>query len=64
MQISVLKYSLENNLRDLINNCGLPMCVIECVIKDVYNEVHMLAKEELEIDLTNIGAGKEDGERG
>lgn len=47
---SLLKEDLERNLIDLCNNCGLPLFVVESILKDFTQEVHNASKKQLEED--------------
>lgn len=48
--ISVARNEFINNLTDLINNSMLPPFVIEDVLKDTYNKILLVAKQQLEED--------------
>lgn len=47
---SLLKEDLVNGLVDLCNNCGLPLFVVESVLKDLIQEVNTAAQRQLEKD--------------
>ena len=47
---SLLKEDLVNGLVDLCNNCALPLFVVESVLKDLMQEVHTAAQQQLEKD--------------
>lgn len=50
---SLLKEDLISGLIDLCNNCGLPLFVVESILKDLLHDVHEASKKQLEIDRTN-----------
>lgn len=49
--ITVIEYEFENNLIDLINGSGLPMFIVESVLKDIILSVKSKADEQLRKDL-------------
>lgn len=49
--ISVAKYAFENDLADLINSSGLPMFVVEYVLKDMIVAVKNNADKQLKADI-------------
>lgn len=48
--MSVARAEFINSLTDLINNSMLPPFVIEPILKDMYNDIHMVAQRQYEID--------------
>ena len=48
--MSVARAEFISSLTALINTCMLPPFVIEAVLKDMYNDVHSMSKQQLEID--------------
>ena len=50
---SLLKEDLVNGLVNLCNNCGLPLFVVESILKDLIQEVHTAAQQQLEKDRAN-----------
>lgn len=50
---SLLKEDFVSALIDLCNNCGLPLFVIESILKDLIREVSEASKKQLEIDREN-----------
>lgn len=48
--MSVARAEFINSLMNLINNSELPLFVTESVLKDVYNEVRVVAQKQYEID--------------
>lgn len=49
--MSVSRQEFIDNITALIRDCMLPPFVIESVLKDVYNEIHILSQKQYEIDL-------------
>lgn len=49
--VTLLKEDFSRNLIELCNNSGLPLFVIEYILRDVYMEVKELAKRQYETDL-------------
>lgn len=50
--MTILKEEFIYNLTKLCNNSGLPLFVMEYILKDLYFEVKSLAKAQYESDLT------------
>lgn len=50
---SLLKEDFVSSLIDLCNNCGLPLFIIESILKDLIREVSEASKKQLEIDREN-----------
>ena len=50
--VTLLKEDFLRSLINLCNNSGLPLFVVEYILKDVYLEVKTLAKKQYEADLT------------
>lgn len=48
--MSVARAEFISSLTDLINNSMLPPFVIEPVLKDMYNDIHMVAQKQFEAD--------------
>lgn len=48
--MSVARADFISSLTDLINNCMLPTFVIEPILKDMYNDIHLLSQKQLEKD--------------
>lgn len=48
--ISIILDDLKNNIANQINQSGLQPCLVEPVLKDLYEEVRMLAVRQLEQD--------------
>lgn len=48
--ISIILDDLKNNIANQINQSGLQPCLVEPVLKDLYEEVRMLAARQLEQD--------------
>ena len=51
--MSLLKEDFVSSLIDLCNNCGLPLFVVESILRDLLQEVREASKRQLEIDRTN-----------
>ena len=49
--MSVARAEFINSLTDLINNSMLPPFVIEPILKDMYNDIHMVAQRQYEADV-------------
>ena len=49
--MTVAKQEFINNITENINNCGLPMFVIEFILKDLLNAVSALANSQYENDM-------------
>ena len=48
--MSVARAEFINSLTDLINNSMLPPFIIEPILKDMYNDIHMVAQRQYEAD--------------
>lgn len=48
---TLLKEDFLTNLVDLCNNSGLPLFIVEYILRDVYAEVKALAQKQYEADL-------------
>lgn len=48
--MSVARHEFIKNLTELINTCMLPPFVIEDILKDTYNKICILSKQQLEND--------------
>lgn len=49
--MSVARAEFINSLTDLINNSMLPPFIIEPILKDTYNDIHMVAQRQYEADV-------------
>ena len=49
--LSVARAEFINSLTDLINNSMLPPFVIEPILKDMYNDIHMVSQRQYEDDV-------------
>ena len=49
--MSVARAEFINSLTDLINNSMLPPFIIEPILKDMYNDIHMVAQRQYEADV-------------
>lgn len=48
---SVARVEFLDSLTDLINNSMLPPIIIEPILKDMYNDIHMVVQKQYELDL-------------
>lgn len=49
--MSVARAEFITSVTDLINNSMLPPFVIEPILKDMYNDIHVVAQKQYEADL-------------
>lgn len=49
--MSVARGEFINSLTDLINNSMLPPFIIEPILKDMYNDIHMVSQRQYEADV-------------
>lgn len=49
----------KNKLAQDINSSGLPMVVVEMILKDLYQQSQQLAKQELELDKKQLEKEKQ-----
>lgn len=49
--ISVARYEFVQQITSMINGSGLPLCIIESVMKDIYADVRTVAQRQLESDM-------------
>lgn len=48
--ITMLMTETRQKLADVVNNSGLPFCVLESIIQNLYNEIHMYSEQQLQQD--------------
>ena len=48
--VTLIRDDFMNNLVELCNNSGLPFFIIESVLKDFIQEVHVASQKQLEAD--------------
>lgn len=48
--ITIMRQEFAEKISDVINNCNLPLFIIEPILKDVYLEVKSLSQKQYEID--------------
>ena len=48
--ITVVRYEFAEKISDTINNCNLPLFIIEPILRDVYLEVKSLSQKQYEMD--------------
>ena len=51
--ITIIYEDFKNELKDLINNSGLPPFILEPILRDTYNKVKMAEQQQLENDRKN-----------
>lgn len=51
--ISIILDDLKKELANAINNSQLPLCLIESILKDLYQEAANMAAQQLEQDRIN-----------
>ena len=51
--ISMVLNELKQGLINTVNEACLPPCLIEPILKDLYEETHMLAQQQLQEDTAN-----------
>lgn len=49
--MSIARHEFIGNLTDLINSSMLPPFVIEDILRDTYNKISILSKQQLEEDM-------------
>ena len=50
---SLLREDFVSDLIGLCNNCGLPLFMVESILRDLLHDVHEASKKQLEIDRAN-----------
>ncbi len=48
--LTLLVQETKSNLVRTINNASLPLCVLELIVEDVLNEIHVLSQKQLQED--------------
>lgn len=48
--LTLLIQKTKNNLIRTINNSTLPPCILELIVKDILNEIHILSQKQLQED--------------
>lgn len=48
--ITIVYEEFKENLTKLINDCGLPFCMIEPILENYLNEVKIIVKNQYEFD--------------
>ena len=48
--LSLMIKETKMKLVDVCNESKLPTCILELIVKDLFNEIHMLAEEQLKQD--------------
>lgn len=49
--ISIIINETKDKIVQVCNSSGLPSCILELIIKNIYNDVYLLAERQLENDL-------------
>lgn len=62
--MSVARNELIIGITELINQCQLPLFVIEDVLKDIYGDIRILSQKQLENDLRDYRASLEAASKG
>lgn len=57
--MTVARHEFVGALTDLVNNSQLPAFVLEAVLKDVYNDIRMIARQQLEKDMESYHAAQQ-----
>lgn len=45
--LSMVRMEFMKSITDLINNSALPPFIIEYILKDIYNDIHILSQKQL-----------------
>lgn len=48
--ITIIYEEFKENFANLINNCGLPICMVEPILENYLNEVKNIVKKQYEFD--------------
>lgn len=48
--ITLIIQETKTNFYNILNNTPLPPCVLELIVKDMLNEIHVLSKKQLQED--------------
>lgn len=48
--ITVAIDDCKKDIAKLINDSNLPLCVLEFIVRDIYNEIHILSDRQLQED--------------
>ena len=48
--ISIVINDVKNSMVAICNNSHLPSCVLELIVKDILNEIHVLSQKQLQED--------------
>ena len=48
--LTLLVQETKSNLVCTINNSSLPPCILELIVKDILNEIHVLSQKQLQED--------------
>ena len=61
--MSVARDDFIASLSGLIKNSMLPPFILETILRDTYNEIHILSQRQLEIDRENYAKQMKDSEK-
>lgn len=50
--ITVVRQEFIDKMYDTINNCNLPVFIIEPILRDLHSEVKVLSRQQYELDKT------------
>ena len=48
--ITMIRQEFIDTISDVVNNCGLPLFVVEPILRDIYLEVKSLSQRQYEIE--------------
>lgn len=62
--LSVAKADFTQNLTDCINNSGLPACILVDVVQGAYQQLQIIAQNDLERDRAEYNKSQEESVNG
>lgn len=60
--ISIIINDFKQDLMNYISNAGLPPAVIEPIVKDIYQQIVEISKQELERDMVEYQKSQQEAE--
>ena len=60
--ISIMINDFKQDLMNYISNAGLPPAVIEPIVKDIYQQIVEISKQELERDMVEYQKSQQEAE--
>lgn len=60
--ISMMINDFKQNLMNYISNAGLPPAIIEPIVKDIYQQIVEISKQELERDIVEYQKNQQETE--